>query len=42
MFFTMWAPWLSKDAEYYVDFKNINQNVAKKVIHEITNFFFTH
>jgi hypothetical protein len=23
-FFTIWASWVSKDAEFYVDFKNIN------------------
>jgi hypothetical protein len=23
-FFTIWTSWVSKDAEFYVDFKNIN------------------
>jgi hypothetical protein len=24
MFSTIWTSWVSKDAEFYVDFKNIN------------------
>jgi hypothetical protein len=24
IFFTLWGLWVSKDAEFYVDFKNIN------------------
>jgi hypothetical protein len=24
IFFTIWTSWISKDAEFYVDFKNIN------------------
>jgi hypothetical protein len=36
IFFTIWTSWVSKDAECYVDFKNINlplwQNAPKKVI----------
>jgi hypothetical protein len=36
--FTIWTSWVSKDAELYVDFKNINlpfwQNAPKEVIQE--------
>jgi hypothetical protein len=37
-FFTIWTSWVSKDAEFYVEFKIVNspywQNAPKKVIQE--------
>jgi hypothetical protein len=44
-FFTIWNSWVSKDAEFYVDFKNLNlysgQNAPKKRYSRIKIFVST-
>jgi hypothetical protein len=45
IFFTIWTLWISKYAEFYVDFKNIYlplwQNAPKKIYSRKNNFFTT-
>jgi hypothetical protein len=35
LFLTIWTIWVSKDAEFYVDFKNINLPCDKMHLHKV-------